>query len=447
MTANMVAGAAEAGAESDRLDPAARALLDERVVGESLPAPFYVDREWFDRDLDEIFAKRWIFVATEAEIAEPGDYLTVNLGRSSVIIARDDEQVVRAHHNVCRHRGARLLTDDHGSTGTIVCAYHSWTYGMDGRLMFADAQAPGFDKKCFSLRPVALRTIAGLIFICLADEPPADIDEVAAIVTPYLEPHGLGNAKVAKQTDLIENGNWKLTMENNRECYHCGGHPELLNVFFPIWGFADSDAIPERLRPATARYRQATDEMTDLWRRRGLPYDRIVQLDTRTTGFHIEREPMDLAGESFTLDGTVACTRPLADALPDRRLGRLSMHLQPNMWLHITGDHAVLFSAIPLAPDQTLVRTTWLVHADAVEGVDYDLDRLTGVWEITNQQDADLVALAHQGIADPAYLPGPYGPSEVQVEAFINWYITALRTTLGITHQVAQPVSQIPESA
>ncbi len=83
---------------------AARALLDERVVGESLPAPFYVDREWFDRDLDEIFAKRWIFVATEAEIAEPGDYLTVNLGRSSVIIARDDEQVVRAHHNVCRHR-------------------------------------------------------------------------------------------------------------------------------------------------------------------------------------------------------------------------------------------------------------------------------------------------------------------------------------------------------
>ncbi len=122
---------------------------------------------------------------------------------------------------------------------------------MDGRLMFADAQAPGFDKKCFSLRPVALRTIAGLIFICLADEPPADIDEVAAIVTPYLEPHGLGNAKVAKQTDLIENGNWKLTMENNRECYHCGGHPELLNVFFPIW----ASPTPTHPRTAPSRHR------------------------------------------------------------------------------------------------------------------------------------------------------------------------------------------------
>ena len=419
-----------------------RSMVMTRTPGESLPAPCYVDQDWFDLDLAEIFAKQWIFVASEAEIAEPGDFVTITFGTRSVIVARADDLSVRAHHNVCRHRGARLLTEPNGSTGTIVCRYHSWTYGMDGRLLYADAQAPGFNRKCFSLRPVHVRAIAGLIFISLSDEPSSDIGDVAAIVEPYLAPHRLAEARVAKQTDLIENGNWKLAMENNRECYHCGGHPELLNVFFPTWGYSDTDAIPARLGPVFDRYRTATQEMIGTWTSYGLPYPRIQQLDTRTTGFHIEREAMDLAGESFTLDGSMACTRPLSDDLPEPRLGRLSMHLQPNMWLHITSDHAILFSVIPIAPDQTLVRTTWLVHRDAVEGIDYDLDRLTGVWEITNQQDADLVALAHAGISDPAYVPGPYGPSEFQVEAFINWYITTLRGNLGLPSTVTDAVAE-----
>lgn len=436
-------------------DPAPHRPIDElrdmvmtRIPGESLPAPFYVGDECFDLDVTEIFSRQWIFVGAEAEIAEAGDFVTITFGTRSVIVIRADDMSVRAHHNVCRHRGARLLTAPSGSTGTIVCRYHSWTYDVDGRLLHADAQSPGFDRKCFALSTVHVRTIAGLVFICLAAQPPADIDEVADIVTPYLAPHRLAEAKVAKQTDLIENGNWKLALENNRECYHCDGHPELLNVFFPTWGYSDDDAIPARLATVYTRYRAATAAMIERWSARLLPHVRIQQLDTRATGFHIEREAMDLAGESFTLDGSSACARPLSDDLPEQRLGRLSMHLQPNMWLHVTGDHAILFSVIPLAPDRTLVRTTWLVHRDAVEGVDYDLERLTGVWEITNAQDADLVALAQQGISSPAYVPGPYGPSEFQVEAFVNWYITALRRNLGLPAAVPRSMpDRISESA
>ncbi|OCW84890.1 Rieske 2Fe-2S domain-containing protein [Gordonia sp. JH63] len=426
MTAPFVAHAATRAPETGT-----RALIADRRAGESLPAEFYVSREFFDLDVDEIFSRSWIFVATEAEITDPGDYVTITFSTRSVIVVRDDDGRVRAHHNVCRHRGARLLTEPSGSTGTLVCTYHSWTYGMDGRLEFADDQAPGFDKSCYSLRSVHVRTIGGLVFICLADDPPADIDEVAAVVEPYLTPHRLAEAKVAKQVDIVEDGNWKLTMENNRECYHCGGHPELLNVFFPTWGYSDTDAIPSRLAPAFDRFHRATAEQTEIWDRHGLPHTRVVELDTRATGFHIERDALDLAGESFTLDGSAACGRLLTD-IPDARLGRLSMHLQPNMWLHVTSDHAVLFAVIPVSADQTLVRTTWLVHRDAVEGVDYDLDQLTGVWEKTNQQDADLVALAHSGISDPAYVPGPYSTSEIQVEAFVNWYVTMLRHRLDI---------------
>jgi Rieske 2Fe-2S family protein len=85
---------------------------------------------------------------------------------------------------------------------------------------------------------------------------------------------------------------------------------------------------------------------------------------------------------------------------------------------------------LPIAPDKTLVRTTWLVHPDAGEGVDYDLDTLTSMWKTTNLQDAAFVERAQQGVSNPAYLPGPYSPVEYMVEAFVNWYLARLRVHL-----------------
>jgi Rieske 2Fe-2S family protein len=403
-------------------------LVARRPAGQSLEAPFYVGEEFFGLDIEAVFARHWLFVAAEAELPEPGDYVTVNVGPYSVIVVRDDDEAVQAYHNVCRHRGARILNEERGSVGNIVCGYHRWTYGVDGRLLHAESQVPGFDPSCFGLRSVHVRSVAGLVFICLAEEPPADFDEVAARIAPYIEPHNLRQAKVATQIDLVENGNWKLTMENNRECYHCGGHPELQCSLFPIYGYAEED-IPPVLRPAYERYLKADAEARGTYESLGLPYEAIEELDTRTTGFRIQREPLDLAGESFTEDGTAACRRLLAD-FPTGRLGRLSLHMQPNAWFHFMADHAITFSVIPLAPDRTLVRTTWLVHPDAVEGVDYDLDTLTRVWTATNDQDAVFVARAQQGVTSPAYLPGPYSPTEYQVEAFVNWYVTRLRAHL-----------------
>ena len=410
--------------------PDVGAFVARRPAGQSLEAPFYVSEEFFDLDIEAVFARSWLFVAAEAELPEPGDYVTVTIGSYSVIVVRDDEEDVRAFHNVCRHRGARILNEERGSVGNIVCGYHRWTYGVDGKLLHAESQAPGFDPSCFGLRTVHARTVAGLVFICLAVEPPTDFDEVAARIEPYLAPHNLAKAKVATQIDLVENGNWKLTMENNRECYHCVGHPELQACYFPIYGYQEQD-IPPALRPAYERFLLADGEARKTYESLGLPYAEIEELDTRPTGFRIQREPLDLAGESYTPDGTAACTRLLAD-FPTARLGRLSMHLQPNSWFHFMADHAITFSTIPLGPDRTLVRTTWLVHADAVEGIDYDLDTMTKVWQATNDQDAVLVARAHQGISSPAYQPGPYGPTEEQVEAFVNWYVTRLKAHLEL---------------
>lgn len=400
------------------------AELAARVPGRPLPARFYTDPEVHAADLEQIFGRQWFLAATSAELPEPGDYVTIEVGPRSVIVIRDDDERLRAFHNVCRHRGARILTAASGFVGNLVCDYHSWTYGSDGRLLHAPGLPDGTDPACLALRQVAIREIAGLVFLCLAADPPQDIDDFAARVTPYLAPHGLARARVAAQTDLVEDGNWKLVMENNRECYHCDGHPELSCSFFPTYGLTEGE-VPDRLRPAHDRYLAAEGHLRARSTELGLPFALVEDLSGPRVAHRIAREPLDGAGESFSLTGRALVGRPLAD-LGERRLGRLSIHTQPNAWVHVMSDHAVVFTALPLGPARTLVRTTWLVHSDAVEGVDYDVDELTHVWRETNAQDSRFVGLAQAGVGDPAYEPGPYTTSEYQVEAFVRWYVARM---------------------
>lgn len=405
------------------------ALFDNRRIGLSLDAPFYTDPTIFNLDMEGIFGTHWLYATSIAEIPEPGDYVTVEYGPTSLIVIRNDDGGVNVLHNVCRHRGARVLTAQAGFTGNLVCGYHSWTYAPDGALIHASS--PGetsFDKGCFGLKKAHSRIYAGLIFVCIADEPPSDFDETAKIFEPYLAPHDLSRSKVAYQQNIIEEGNWKLVMENNRECYHCDGHPELACSLFPTWGLSE-ETVPNHLQEVWDRNKQAETSLEERCRRYGLPYEVVEELDTRIAGIRISREPLDGHGESFSPDGRRLSKKLLGD-LRDFRLGRCSMHLQPNSWFHFLGDHAITFAVFPINEHQTLVRTTWLVADDAIEGQDYDLEKLTHTWKQTNIQDKAFVELCQAGAASPAYEPGPYMKSEYQVEAFINWYIQRMQEHL-----------------
>lgn len=404
-------------------------LAAQHVPGRSLEGPFYTSESVLQADLDAVFAKSWVFAATSAEVPEPGDYVILSFDRHSVIIVRDDDGTVLAMHNVCRHRGARILHEDRGSVGNLVCGYHRWTYAKDGRLLYAPTQGKELDQASFSLRSIAIEDIHGLIFICLAHNPPEDFHDVVDVISPYIAPHQLRKTKVAAQMDLVEEGNWKLVMENNRECYHCDGHPDLGCSAFPTYGYEEA-AVPPHLKPAYERYVRAQGELESCCRKHNLPYKAVEELDSRVSGFRIQREALDGAGESFSKTGRVVSHKLMGD-LAIAPLGRLSMHLQPNSWFHFLSDHAVTFSALPVNAAKTLVRTTWLVHEDAVEGVDYDVATLTDVWRQTNIQDASFVARAQLGVSSPAYEPGPYLPSEYQVDAFCNWYLTRLREHLA----------------
>lgn len=407
--------------------PSISALLAARRPWHALPAGLYTRQDVFEADLKVFFGAHWIQVGLECEIPEAGDTVTLDIGPASVILVRDDDLQVRAFHNVCRHRGARLLDAGNRVVSKLVCPCHQWTYETDGRLIHAQHMGTDFDKGCRSLKPVATRLIGGLIFVCFADEPPADIAQLEVVMNERLAPYGLREARVAHQVDVIEHGNWKLTMENNRECYHCAGsHPELCVSFIDLdFGF-DPAALNPQDRARAEQHLAEHAERERRWEAEGHPSKLVAQVSDCATNFRTQRLAIAGKGESQTPDASAACAK-LLGSMTRKDLG--DTHLWGhNAWNHFMGDHAISAIVIPLGPDRTLVRTKWLVHQDAVEGVDYDLHKLTSVWIATTDQDSALVGRAHAGVSDPGYEPGPYSRhTEGELDNFAGWYVQRMQ--------------------
>ena len=212
-------------------------LLSSRRRFFSLPQPFYTEREIFDLDLEAIFYKRWIFAGVECEIRNPGEYFTLSIGSTPIIVLRDHAGSVRAFFNTCRHRGSKICVADKGAVKRLVCPYHQWTYDLTGALVATGRMHEGFDGKEYGLRSIHVRTAGGTIYVCLAQEAP-DFDVYGLLIEPYLAPHDLANAKLAHESHVVVKGNWKLVMENSRECFHCPArHRELMQTFLHDYNF------------------------------------------------------------------------------------------------------------------------------------------------------------------------------------------------------------------
>ena len=123
-------------------------LVARRKAGHSLEADLYTRPDIFETDMDLIFGRHWIYVGVEPDVPEPGDVFVVDIGKTSVLLVRDDDLQIRAFHNVCRHRGARLVDGPYQQVGNLVCRYHAWTYSLEGDLIFADHMGEDFDKSC-----------------------------------------------------------------------------------------------------------------------------------------------------------------------------------------------------------------------------------------------------------------------------------------------------------
>lgn len=391
-------------------------LLSQHRPGYALTQPFYTSPEIYEADLNAIYYRDWLFALPSCQLDKSGSYQRLKIGAYDVIVIRDGSGAIQAFHNTCRHRGSVLCRANEGRVANLTCPYHQWTYNLDGKLLWARDMASDFDPSQHGLKPVHCRDVAGLIYICLAETAP-DFDTFADTVRPYLEVHDLANAKVAHSSTIVENGNWKLVWENNRECYHCAGnHPDLC-LTYPedpaITGVAQDGTFPEKVENHFNRLEAAN-----------MPSRFRMSADGQ---FRVARMPLLEGAESYTVSGKIAVQKRLG-RVPFLDAGTLLMFHYPTTWNHFLSDHSITFRAIPISPTETQVTTTWLVHKDAVEGVDYDLKNLTRVWINTNDEDRRVVEDNQAGINSPAFEPGPYSAvHEDGVMQFVDWYLGKMR--------------------
>ncbi|MCH2385902.1 MAG: aromatic ring-hydroxylating dioxygenase subunit alpha [Pedosphaera sp.] len=411
--------------ESQSPDPiaaAAEACPDWRT----LPGEFFSSDDIYRADLERVWRRGWLFVGHDCEIPRAGDFFTLNIGHDSLLVIRGDDGQVRAFHNVCRHRGTRLCREPSGSVRQLVCPYHQWVYGKDGKLLSCRGMQDGLDTGALGLSPVATENLCGFIFVNLAKQP-GDFGPARELIEPMLRPQGCDRAKVAKTVNYTVHSNWKLVWENNRECYHCNiNHPQYVKANYDHYN-AD-DTSPELMQKIADKSQRSEAE----WGRHGLA------ITHRSSGmapfpdagddgwFTINRTPLADGYVSETMDGQQVA--PLMGDYTDNSVGTLRLRTVPNMWCHASCDHVVSTRLLPINKATTEVRVIWLVDAQAEEGKDYQLEKLMPFWQLTSEQDWSLCEAAQLGVQSSGYRPGPYSThKEYNVERFVRWYLNQLK--------------------
>ena len=230
----------------------------------------YFSAEQMAQEWDKVWTQSWLIAGVSADLQELGDYFLFRLRSESIIVTKTEDGV-KAFYNVCPHRGARLLTEERGNKKVFVCPFHSWSFRNNGELRtitdeetFQDAvicHRPG-------LTPVACEEHAGIIFISMADDPPA-LKDAIGLPEGYLENYQIDQMRVVRHVRSEWGSNWKVGVEAFYESYHLHAvHPETrgvmgdLNVQYDCYPNGASRMIvplgqPSPVRPTRPRLTRA----------------------------------------------------------------------------------------------------------------------------------------------------------------------------------------------
>ena len=317
-----------------------------------LAGRYYTDQTVFDAEMDRIFAQSWVMAGHMSEVSEPGTVLTVTVGDEGVLIVNDAGRL-RAMYNVCQHRGHELVTAQTARVDRIVCPYHAWTYGLDGRLLHARGESVG--EIC--VPAVRLETLAGFMFVNLsADSPPlADFAPGVERQLLSLAPDAAQRVRTARRTHELRS-NWKVVVENYNECYHC---PNVHKWF-------TSGVI------APGSYRIS-------------PRGNVI---------------------THTAEGPRKPSGPPESEPSASSSGYGSFYTWPASSIQCyPGGVLNTFRWVPLAVDRTLlIREWWLSDAEPTEA---EAKLISDDWEKTVWEDFAIVESVQRGVRSRGYRPGP----------------------------------------
>ncbi|HEU4784904.1 MAG TPA: aromatic ring-hydroxylating dioxygenase subunit alpha [Ktedonobacterales bacterium] len=237
--------------------------------GETLPASWYTDPAFYAREQERIFRRSWQYVGLAEQVARPGDFFTARAGDVPIVVARDQQGALRGYVNVCRHRGSQLVNAEQGNRATLQCAYHAWTYDLDGSLRAAPGMRdePEFDKACYALVPVQVEAWGPFIFAnpdCDAPPLASVLGELPAMVnTTGLRLDAI-RRKVRRTYDIA--ANWKVVVDNYLECYHCPvAHPGFSDLIdLKSYAVAEYEYFSTQAGPPTKSAREGKAGLYDI---------------------------------------------------------------------------------------------------------------------------------------------------------------------------------------
>lgn len=373
-------------------------LVDPPTAGghfKLLPRHRYLSSETFDEEYRKVFSRQWLFAGHVSQIETAGAYFVEEILGESVIITRTAEGDVRAFLNVCRHRGHRVCEGTAGQTQRFICGYHHWSYALDGNLIGAPATPDGeggVDYRDLSLFAVHVSVYEGLIFVCLGDDRPAELADQLSDLTTGIERFQLEQVTEAYRENYQVTANWKVLLENYLECHHCAGsHPELSKAM-------DLGAMFEETEGWEGEYFGGSTPL----KMTAVTASQDGRLLSRPLGDADPTNPLDVKGTGFGIVPT---------------LTRVIVHI----------DHVLVHALRPISPEAVSWETRWYVRADAIEGVDYILERLTEVWRATNSQDVDLCQAAFKGVRSRRFVSGPlHATREAAIRSALETYTTMM---------------------
>jgi phenylpropionate dioxygenase-like ring-hydroxylating dioxygenase large terminal subunit len=192
----------------------------------------YFSREYMQREWDGMWTRSWLIAGVESDLPKVGDYFLFEIGHESIIVTRTDEGI-RSFYNVCSHRGARLVYEERGNKKVFVCPFHSWSFHNNGelrRITDEETFQPEVVTHRPGLTPLACESHAGIIFVCMADDPPP-LRELIGLPEGYLEAYNIDRMKVVRHVRSEWGANWKVGVEAFYESYHLHAvHPETRGV-------------------------------------------------------------------------------------------------------------------------------------------------------------------------------------------------------------------------
>ena len=390
-------------------------LISSQKQGYSLDQRFYTDPAIFELELERIITRNWILAGHQSELPEPGDFKVLNVANESAIIVRGSDGILKGFANVCRHRGSLVCLETKGSTRKFMCPYHGWMYDIDGKLTAARNMPDDFDKSEYGLKAVSVDTVHGLMFVCFTDKPPS-LEGAKKDLAEPMAAFDFENLKVAAHKSYDIPANWKLSIENYQECYHCAtAHPEYARMHTLMLGGEKR----ERLQ----------GEMLAKMNSCGLPDLCVDYLDTKARpgeiGYGYSRTALFDGYVTGSEDGKALA--PLLGGLSDYDGGASDFSFGAFSFLLAYSDHVVAYVFTPADMDNSRCDIYWLVRDDAEAGKDYDVDRLTWLWDITTQADKSIIVNNSKGVHSRYYEPGPFSGMERAEKIYIDWILQELQ--------------------